>query len=275
MPSLIDEWAQYLAASGAAKSTIRIRTKTLRALMAHASVTDPLAITRRDCVSFLSRGIAPWSRLTYWSSIKQWVDYVRDFDIDPNYNLLKGIPKPRTPESAARPINDEIVKRLLEVRSSHRAYAYIRLALFAGLRVHEIAQVRGEDFDHEAGWLMVTGKGGVTAPVPLHPEIVKLAGVMPEGGLWFPSRVDPARPVDPMAVSATIVNALRSVGSDATAHQLRDTAATRIQRQVKDIRVTQSMLRHRSVRSTQKYTSVSDESMRHAVTALDWGKAAA
>lgn len=43
---------------------------------------------------------------------------------------------------------------------------------------------------------------------------------------------------------------------------------------VKHIRITQTMLRHRSIRSTQKYAGVSDESMQVAVLALNWGEAA-
>jgi site-specific recombinase XerD len=46
---------------------------------------------------------------------------------------------------------------------------------------------------------------------------------------------------------------------------LRDTAATRMQRAVKDIRVTQSMLRHDSITSTMKYTVASNEDLQAAV----------
>jgi len=63
--------------------------------------------------------------------------------------------------------------------------------------------------------------------------------------------------------------------STAAAHQLRDTAANRMQRQVKDIRLTQSMLRHSSIQSTMKYTEASNEELRRAVDALHWGDSAA
>lgn len=272
--TLIDEWAEYLTATGASYSTVKIRTRTLHALMNHAETKDALALTRLDVIRFLGRGIAPWTRVTYWQGIRQWSEFLIDFGHATERDLLKGIPRPKTPDPVARPIDDDTVARLLAAPLSPRASAYVRLALYAGLRVHEIAKVRGEDFDLQSGWLMVHGKGGLTAPVPLHPELLKLAQSMPEFGFWFRSPGLENRSVSPIAVSQTIVSALRSVGCTATAHQLRDTAATRMQRKVKDIRVTQTLLRHRSIRSTQKYTGVADESMQTAILSLNWGDAA-
>jgi integrase/recombinase XerD len=274
MSNLLDQWSAYLTATGCTNNTVGIRVRTITALMNHAGVRDPLALTRGHVITFLGRGIKPWSRLTYWSGIKGWCEFLRDFDHHPNPDLLRGIPKPKTPHPVARPIDDELIAKLLRLKVSARAHAYVRLALFAGLRVHEIARVRTEDLDTANGWLMVTGKGGVTAPVPLHPEIRKLAETMPQTGFWFTSPTDPFQHVNPVAVSNTIKAALRQVGSTATPHQLRDTCATRMQRQVKDMRLTQSMLRHQSIRSTQKYAGVADEQMQQAVLSLDWGTAA-
>ncbi len=53
-------------------------------------------------------------------------------------------------------------------------------------------------------------------------------------------------------MSSTIAAALKQCGSTATAHQLRDTAATRMQRMVGDIRIMQAMLRHSNITSTMK-----------------------
>ena len=75
-------------------------------------------------------------------------------------------------------------------------------------------------------------------------------------------------------MSLTITNALRQCGSAATAHQLRDTAATRMQRQSRDIRLTQSMLRHTNITSTMKYTEASNDDLRRAVQSMDWTDAA-
>lgn len=264
----LDEWRQFMAASGLSPNTIQIRTATIQALARHAGVRDPLNIQPHHAVSFLARDLKPWTRLTYWNSIHAWSCFLTEFGHPGASALTKGIVRPRTPAGVPRPIDDSTICRLLALKLSSRARAYVTLALFASLRVHEIAKIRGEDFAD--GWLIVTGKGGYTAPIPVHPEVARLAETMPEFGFWFPSPSSPFECVSPIAVSKTITAALRMVGSTATAHQLRDTSATKMQRQVKDIRVTQTMLRHQSIKSTAKYVGVADDAMRQAVLSLSW-----
>jgi integrase len=75
---------------------------------------------------------------------------------------------------------------------------------------------------------------------------------MPEVGYWFSGHTPGASHVQPVSVSSTIAAALKQCGSTATAHQLRDTAATRMQRMVGDIRIMQAMLRHSNITSTMK-----------------------
>lgn len=266
MPDLLKMWADYLVSNDCAPATVRIRLTTIRGLARHAGVADPRGLTAADVASFLAVPRARWTRVTYWVGIKQFSAWLRESGHDPNSYLTRGIKRPRTPDQVARPIDDLTIRRLLTAKLTPRTHAYVRLALFQGLRVHEIAKVRGEDFSD--GWLTVLGKGGHEAQIPVHAEVASVSATMPEFGYWFPGSCDGH--VHPTSVSHTIHNALRSIGSGAVPHQLRDTCATRVQRQGKDIRVTQAMLRHRSLRSTQKYVAVNDEDLRAAVAALDW-----
>jgi integrase len=257
-----------MQALGQSPATIRLHTQTVTSLARSAGV-PPERVTRQDCIHFLARPLSAWSKLTYWKALRAWSRFLVEFGHRSD-DLLKGVPRPRTPEPVARPLTDETITRLLNAPLSARAAAYVRLALFGGLRVSEVARIRGEDFDCGAGWLLVLGKGGHTAHIPLHPEIVKLAAHMPRVGLWFPSSAHLGQPISPKTVTAVIGQALRSVGSTATAHCLRDTCATRVQRTVRDIRITQTLLRHRSIKSTQKYCGVADTDVQAAVLALDW-----
>jgi integrase len=266
--ALLNLWAEYMQAIGQSPATIRLHTQTVTSLARSAGV-PPESVTRQDCIHFLARPLSAWSKLTYWKALKAWSRFLVEFGHRSD-DLLKGVPRPRTPEPVARPLTDETVARLLSAPLSSRAAAYVRLALFAGLRVHEIARIRGEHLDRAAGWLLVAGKGGNQAYVPLHPEVEHLAAGMSTDGYWFPSPAHPGQPISPKTVTAVIGQALQSVGSTATAHCLRDTCATRIQRKVRDIRITQTLLRHRSIKSTQKYCGVADTDVQAAVLALDW-----
>lgn len=269
--STLTDWSQYMVAVGSSAATIRIRLHTVRALTRHAGVGDPLLLTRRHTLAFLARPTSQWTRVTYWRSIRAWCSWLGEFEY-PHEDLLRGLPKPKTPTPTARPIEPSDIQALLAANLTRRTRAYVLLALYSGLRVHEIAKFCSEDVNIESGWMTITGKGGICKPIPIHPEITKLSADMPDMGFWFPNARGDGH-VTAMAVSTTIGNALRSVGCHATAHQLRDTAATMFQRQVRDIRLTQALLRHASISSTMKYCAVSDTALQSAVNAIHYDAA--
>jgi integrase/recombinase XerD len=272
---LLKSWRNYMTAAGMSEATIKVRHDSVRQLMRHADVDDPLDLDRQHVIDWLARPTKQWTRVTYHRSVDSFSGWLREFGHDPASNLVGGMPAPKKPNPVARPIDDETVERLLALKLGPRPYAYVRLALFQALRVHEIAKPKAEDFDFEAGWMLVKGKGAVTKPIPIHNEVAKLADRMPAMGHWFPSYSSETKQphVATNSVSITIRHALRMAGSDATAHMLRDTCATRMQRTWKDIRVTQSMLRHNSIQSSMKYTEASNEDLQAAMAGLDWGHA--
>lgn len=262
----IDLWESTLTASGYAEGTIAIWTSVLRNLTRSSGRHCPTALTRHDTIEFLARPhLSPATRRTYWTAVRNWIIHAQAFGL-PVTDLLAGVRRPPVPRSVARPIPDAHVRALLALDGLHpRTHAYIRLALLQALRVSEIARVRGDDFVD--GWMTVYGKGGINERIPIHPEVEALRPRFPAAGPWFPTSHGV---VNPHTVSKAIRTALRKIGSDANPHRLRDSAATMLQRQGHDLRVTQAFLRHVSVTSTQKYTRVADEQLIAATGLLDW-----
>jgi integrase/recombinase XerD len=272
MASELEEWRGFMAATGASPATIKVRVQTMETLVRQSGYHSPVQLTRRDVLRFLSRPLKPWSRHTYFRCLTAWDRWAREFDYISD-SILRGIPAPRKPAPVARPISDEQIRTLLAAPLCRRARAYVVLALFQALRVSEVARIRGEHFDHAAGWLLVCGKGGTVKHIPIHAEVAKLAAGFPAEGLWFPSPLDPSQPVTALAVSATIKAAMLSVGIRAVPHQLRDTAATMMQRQTHDLTLTQSFLRHASPATTTKYIGISDTALQQAARAIHWDAA--
>jgi integrase len=99
------------------------------------------------------------------------------------------------------------------------------------------------------------------------------SGSIPTLTLGFPSPLDPTKPVKPLAVSATIKAAMQSVGIGGVPHQLRDTAATMMQRQTHDLVLTQNFLRHASPATTTKYIAISNAALQAATKSLRWDAA--
>lgn len=260
---LLEEWSDWMRAGGAAENTVTTRTTGVQLLCKHARVDDPVSITTRQAISWLGRCKSKWTRCTYSSSARAWFRWLQDQGYRDD-NPLEKVPVPKVPRSSARPAPSAAISAVLAT-AGRRARAYVVLCTFLGLRVHEVAKVRGEHFSE--GWYFVNGKGDVDSAIPTHPLVEALRQGFPEKGLWFPGSVDGH--VHPHSVTKAIRLAFRKAGyEEITAHQLRHWYGTHAQRVGKDSRVTQRLMRHAKLTSTQIYTEVADLTMVETVRRL-------
>ena len=182
-------------------------------------------------------------------------------DDDPTSSLRR----PRQPRSQPRPLTADQAAALL-ADAAPRAHAYLTLALYAGLRAHEIAKIDGSDVTSE--WLYVEGKGGQRAHVPTHPRVWALARDMPPSGPWFPSPKGGS--VDGDAVTHLVGRHMRKHGLSGSIHRARHTYASTLLRAGTNIRVVQTLMRHESITSTQAYTAVDEHERASAIAGLDF-----
>lgn len=216
--------------------------------------------TREDIAAFLgSRRVSPGTRYSYISRLSAlygWLMAEGHVDHDPTERL----PRPQVPEGVPRPIGTADLEMAIRT-ATPRNRAFLTLAAFAGLRCREIAGLGVADLltDHEPPVLIVTSpKGQRERVVPLHDDVVtalRLWGI-PRAGYVFPLRGDPWVSIRPHTVSHEGNSFLHAIGIPATMHQIRHWFGTHVQRQGKDIRVTQELLGHRSPASTTRYTEV-------------------
>lgn len=263
----LDDWQMWMQAAGLSPRTIDSRVKAVAALCRHQGVEDPVTITTRQIVGWLACRNSAWTRHSYWARVSAWCQWLTKQGLRDD-NPMEKITRPRAPRAVPRPTPESVVALILADPGGYRTYAYMVLAAYAGLRVHEIAKVRGEDVDREAGWLYVVGKGGQHAALPMHTLVARLAHGMPESGWWFPG-VEHGH-VRASTVTQVVGNAMRRHGYAYTAHQLRHHFGTHVLRASRDLRVTQELMRHASPASTAIYTQVSSADKVAAVNSLRW-----
>lgn len=262
--TLLRQWAKWMQAGGASDKTVNTRLSGIRSLCAHAGRTDPVSIATMEIVEWLADYPNPWTRRTYYTSVREWCRWLveqGEREDDPTGRLHA----PPEPRGLPRPASSRALEATLEV-APRRARAYILLAAYEGLRVHEVAKVAGEDF--QEGWLHVNGKGGRERWVPVHPLVASLQVGWPVEGWWFPSARSRSGHVTPNSVSHTISKTFRAAGYPVTAHQLRHWFGTHTQRNSHDVRVTQELLGHASSATTQIYTEVANRAKQQAVWLL-------
>lgn len=264
--TLIDAWTLTMQAQGLSQATITERTRLIRQL-ARTTGTDPAALTPHTLTVFLAAIDSPVTADAYYSIARAWCSWLvraGHRDDDPTMR----VPRPRVPPARPRPITRPQLDTLLVTPLRQDTRTKILLAAYAGLRIHEIAKICGEDIDTAGGTLTVTGKGGRTDLLPAHPIILTQAASYPRRGLWFPSPTRPGQHVTAQTVGTVIARALRRAGIDATAHQLRHFFATSLLEAGVDSRIVQTLMRHASLATTGRYLGVTLTQQRAALNSL-------
>lgn len=261
--ALLDAWTLDMQAQGLAGRTITERRRVITQLAATTGA-DLQDLTPEVLTTWLAGLPTPATKNTYHAVVRAWSRWlVRSGRRTDDPTLL--VPHPRTPTWLPRPVTSEQLAAVLALPLRRDTEAKITLGAYAGMRVHEIAKIRGEDIDHVAATITITGKGGKTAVLPAHQKVLEMAHSYPRSGYWFPSARD-GRHVTPKAVGDVIAKAFTRAGTSATAHQLRHFFATELLRTGTDSRVVQTLMRHASLSTTARYLAVDQDQQR---TALD------
>ena len=233
---------------------------------------DPVALTTDEIVGFLAAlTVAASSRRTYDASLRAWFRYC----VTAGYRTddpMASLPKPRVGRREAVNLRSEHLHQLLSTRMHRRTKTMILLAAYAGLRVHEVARVRGVDVDVVGQTITVDGKGGVRAVLPLHPLIAAEAEHYGPGW-WFtqyvPNRLSRSGGhILGGSVTRIVGDAMTRAGIPGTAHSLRHYFASELLRQGADVRVIQQLMRHASLATTERYLHVDDDQRRVAILRL-------
>lgn len=262
----LEAWELFMRGAGRSERTVRDGVAVMRRLEREAG-KDCTEIRAVDVSRFLANPqLRAASRAAYFGSIHSFFKW---WGQQGGHHATAALPRPKTPKGSPRPVSDPGLRELLELRMHHRTRVMILLAALAGLRVHEIAKVRGEDIDLDARTLRVTGKGGRTDSVPLHPMLVAAALTMPSRGWWFPANGRrPGQHLHSKSVSDIIGNAMRRAGVPGTPHGLRHWYGTNLVASGADLRCAQTLLRHANLQTTAIYVQVADGTRVEAIDRL-------
>lgn len=267
-PSLLGRYETYMRGASRSERWISESLRNLNKLAASAGGSINQVQPEHVSDFLAAKTLNDGSRATYFRHFNSFFGW---WAKQGGRHVTAELPRPSEPRGEPRPLSTTQVQRLLDTPVYHRTRVMILLALLAGLRVHEIAKVRGQDVDVEGRQLRVTGKGGVTATLPLHPLLVEAAATMPRHGYWFPANsTRPGEHVLRRSVSHVISLACERAGIEGgTAHRLRHWYATTLLHGGADVRTVQTLLRHASLTTTQRYTLVTDERRIAAVDRLE------
>jgi integrase/recombinase XerD len=189
---------------------------------------------------------------------------------------VKGISHPKRPKTLPVILGPEEVLRILAAIRSVKYKAIIATAYAAGLRISEVCGLRLADIDSQRMRIHVrAGKGKKDRLVMLGESLLALLRqyyqeVRPPGEYLF-SGQKPQRPISTTAVRKVLRKVIRETGlaKKVTMHTLRHCFATHLLEAGTDTRILQVLLGHSSIRTTLRYTHITDRLVQKLVSPLD------
>jgi integrase/recombinase XerD len=189
---------------------------------------------------------------------------------------VKGIPHPKRPKTLPVILSPEEVLRIFAAIRSVKHKAIMATAYAAGLRVSEACGLRIVDIDSQRRRIHIrAGKGKKDRYVMLGESLLVLLrqyyqAVRPKGEYLFPGQ-KPQRHITPTAVRQVLQKVIREAGlaKKVTMHTLRHCFATHLLEAGVDIRILQVLLGHSSIRTTLRYTHITDRLVQKLVSPLD------
>ena len=192
------------------------------------------------------------------------------------HNPVKGVKRPpvESYEGKTPALGDHQARSLLDAPDGvslkgKRDRAMLSTLLYHALRREELCKLKVKDFKHErrgVAHLKISGKGGKTRYVPLHPaasglitEYLDAAGHGDDdtGALFRPlhhsRNVASSKPLTPDAVYKMVREYSKDLGFEIGAHSLRATAATNALDHHADIAKVQEWLGHANIATTRIY----------------------
>ena len=190
--------------------------------------------------------------------------------------VVERIPWPKVPHRKPDILSGTELEKVLGAVTSLVPGMALMTAYGAGLRVSEVCRLRVEDIDGKRGLIHVRlGKGGKDRYAMLADRLLIAlreywVQVRPAKGWLFPGRAKGTH-LHPTAVNWALGEAVKKakLKKRITAHTLRHSFATHLLELGTDIRIIQVLLGHASIRTTARYTQVSQKQISSVKSPLD------
>jgi integrase/recombinase XerD len=190
--------------------------------------------------------------------------------------VVKDIPHPKRPKVLPVILSQEEVLSFFERVRSVKYKAIIATAYAAGLRISEVCALRITDIDSKRMRIHIRlGKGKKDRYVMLGESLLVLLRdyfktARPEGEYLFPGQ-KPGTHLTTASVSRVVWRVNREAGfsKKATMHTFRHCFATHLMEAGTDIRVLQVLLGHSSIKTTLRYTHITDRLIGKLTSPLD------
>ena len=263
------------------KGTRRVYEPVIRDFMRFVGITTPQefrSVTRAHVIAWRddlhTRTLAASTIRRYLASLSSLFEYLCEKNAV-THNPVDGVKRPPVESYKGKTpaLGDAQARQLLDFPAGEslkdtRDRALLATLLYHGLRREELCKLRVKDVRQQRRGVLhlkISGKGGKTRFVPLHPAAGRLLadyldaaghGDDDSGALFRPlhhSRGDSQHGLTPDGVYKLVRDYSTTLGFTVGAHSLRSTAATNALEHGADLAEVQQMLGHANIATTRLY----------------------
>jgi site-specific recombinase XerD len=192
-----------------------------------------------------------------------------------NKKIFFDIKRPKRDQKLPVVLSQDELKSIFSVISNFKHKLIIKLIYSTGLRVGEAVKLKIEDIDQDRNLIHIKSAKGRKDRYTLLSKNIRgdldlyLKTYKPEHWL-FPGRVETTH-YSTRSVDKIFKQAVKAAGikKDVSVHSLRHSFATHLLENGVDLRYIQSLLGHKSVKTTELYTHVSNQALANIESPLD------
>ena len=228
-------------------------------------------VSRKDIGTYIDhlmdKGLKPETINGHLNRIRQFYRYLIEYEQLSMVNPVYGVPKARVPKPLPKHLQDRQVQEFLKLRKKPRDDAMFLLMLRCGLRVEEVVSLTLDvvEFRRRRIWVQ-DGKGGkdrivyvsndamkaLVEYLKLRPDVKTRKVFLVEKGTYK------NKPISVRGVQKRMEYYTKKMNFKISCHHLRHTMATQMLNADADLETIQDLLGHSSIRTTQRYSRISN-----------------
>jgi len=229
------------------------------------------SVSREDIGAYIDhlmdKALKPETINAHLNRIRQFYRYLIEQEQLGIVNPVQGIPKVRVPKPLPKHLQDRQARAFLEVAKRPRDQAMFLLMLRCGLRVEEVANLTLDviEFRRRRIWVR-DGKGGKDRMVYVSNDAMKALidylKTKPESKTRKVFLVEKGsykdQPISVRGIQKRMEYYAKKMNIKTSCHHLRHTMATQMLNADADLETIQDLLGHSSIRTTQRYSRISN-----------------
>lgn len=266
------QWMEHKRYS---ESSIRTYTKAIRIFLRFIQPKKTAEITNDDMVRFVHQYMIP--RKLSQSYQNQAVNAARLFfrTIQGSKVITEQIDRPRREHKLPNVLSKEEVAAILKASQNQKHRTMLSLIYACGLRRGELLNLRLENIDSKRHFLIIlNAKGKKDRVIPISDKIITMLreyfkAFRPK--IWLFEGQEKGEQYSETSLQKVLKNALTiaKIKKPVSLHWLRHSYATHLLEAGTDLRYIQELLGHRSSKTTEIYTHVTEKSLLKILSPFD------